>query len=290
MEERTKIMIGQRLCVGFDGLTAPQEYIDLVCRYKVGNVILFRRNAGSFYQLRRLCAELHRMIRWETGHAPYIMIDEECGRVSRLAHIAAPTPCAMAIGATNDPENAYRIGRMIGEELRAVGVNFNLAPVLDCLINPLSPIGNRCFATDPQKAADFGTAYLRGLQETGVLACAKHFPGLGGTPVDSHLSLPVIEKSAGEAESTELVSFRAAVEAGVMGIMSAHVAFPAFEPERIPGTVSRKVITGLIRDRMHFGGIILSDGMEMNAVKDLFGIPDIEMDTAVLKAAGEIKQ
>ena len=274
MTEQQKIMIGQRLSVGFDGLTIPQEYVDLVRRYKVGNVILFRRNVGSFDQLRGLCTDLRELILRETGHTPYIMIDEECGRVSRLAHIATATPCAMAIGATNDTENAYRIGRLIGDELRAVGVNFNLAPVLDCLTNPAAPHGNRCFAADPDKTADFGVAYLRGLQERGVLACAKHFPGQGDTLVDSHLGLPVIEKSAEEAERVELVSFRAAVEAGIRGIMSAHVVFPAFEPEHIPCTVSRNVITGLIRERMRFDGIILSDGMEMNAVKDMFGIPD----------------
>ena len=272
MNEQTKIMIGQRLSVGFQGLTIPQEYIDLVRNYKVGNVILFRRNVESFEQLSALCRDLRALIRRETGHEPFIMIDEECGRVSRLAHIACETPCAMAIGATDDPQNAYKIGQLIGQELRAVGVNFNLAPVLDCLTNPAAPHGNRCFAVDPDKTAAFGVAYTKGLQEQGVLACAKHFPGQGDTNVDSHLGLPVVDKPQEAVWNTELVSFRAAVKAGVQGIMSAHVVFPAFEPEHIPGTVSRNVITGLIREKMGFEGIIVSDGMEMNAVKDMFGI------------------
>ena len=274
MNEEMKIRIGQRLSVGFDGATIPQEYEELIKNYKIGNVILFRRNVESYDQLKALCADLRELILKETGHEPYIMIDEECGRVSRLAHVATPTPSAMAIGATGDVQNAYQIGHLIGEELRAVGVNFNLAPVLDCLTNPAAPHGNRCFAVEPEKTAAFGNAYLQGLQEMGVLACAKHFPGQGDTAVDSHLGLPVVDKPEEAVWNTELVSFQSAVKAGIKGIMSAHVVFPAFEPEHIPGTVSRNVITGLIREKMGFQGIILSDGMEMNAVMDMFGIEE----------------
>ena len=274
MNEEMRIRIGQRLSVGFDGFTIPQEYVDLVKRYKVGNVILFRRNVQSYAQLKALCASLRELIERETGYEPYIMIDEECGRVSRLGHIATQTPCAMAIGATGDPENAYQIGRLIGQELRSVGVNFNLAPVLDCLTNPAAPHGNRCFGNKPEQIKRFGNAYLKGLQEMGVLACAKHFPGQGDSLVDSHLGLPVVDKPAEAVWNNELVSFQAAVDAGIKGIMSAHVVFPAFEPEHVPGTVSRKVITGLIREKMGFKGIILSDGMEMNAVMDMFGIEE----------------
>lgn len=269
-----RLMIGQRLAVGFDGPTIPQDFVDLVREYKVGNVILFRRNVQSFEQLRTLCADIRALIVRETGIEPYIMIDEECGRVSRLEHIAVKTPCALAIGATGDPENARKIGRLIGEELRAAGVNFNLAPVLDCLTHPEAAGGNRSFATEPEKVAEFGVAYIQGVQETGVLACGKHFPGHGDTDVDSHLALPVVDKPAEVVWNRELVSFRAGIAAGLKAIMSAHVVFPAFEPERIPGTVSRNVITGLMREKLGFKGIILSDGMEMNAVMDMFGIEE----------------
>ena len=269
-----KLLIGQRLSVGFDGPVIPKDFIDLVREYKVGNVILFRRNVQSYEQLRSLCADIRTLILNETGLEPYIMLDEECGRVSRLEHIAAATPCALAIGATGDPENARKIGRLISEELRAAGINFNLAPVLDCLTHPEASDGNRCFATEPEKVAEFGCAYIEGLQEGGVLGCAKHFPGHGDTNVDSHLALPVVDKPYDVVWNRELVSFRAAIAAGVKGIMSAHVVFPAFEPERIPGTVSRNVITGLMREKLGFNGIILSDGMEMNAVMDMFGIEE----------------
>ena len=269
-----KLMIGQRLAVGFFGLTVPDDLAELVREYKVGNIILFRRNVQDYEQLRKLCADLRELIVRETGLEPFIMIDEECGRVSRLEHIATPTPCALAIGATNDPENARKIGRLIGEELRAAGVNVDLAPVVDCLTHPEAAGGNRCFATEPEKVAEFGVAYIQGLQETGVLGCAKHFPGHGDTAVDSHLALPVVDKPEEEVWNLELVSFRAAFAAGVRCVMSAHVVFPAFEKERIPGTLSRNVITGLMRERLGFKGIIFSDAIEMNAVKDLFGIEE----------------
>ncbi len=274
MKEEWKRLIGQRLAVGFDGFTVPEEYIRLVKEYQVGNVILFRRNVKDYDQLRALCESLRRLITEETGLEPYIMIDEECGSVSRLAHIAAQTPSAMAIGATGKTENAYQIGRLIGEELKAVGVNFNLAPVLDVLTNPAAAHGNRCFGTEPEQVAAFGCEYVRGLQETGVLACGKHFPGHGDTVVDSHLGLPVVEKTQEEVRRVELTPFRAAVNSGLKGIMSAHVVFPAFEPERVPATVSRRVMTGLVREELGFRGILLSDGMEMNAVMDMFGMEE----------------
>ena len=275
MSEEIRRLLGQRLSVGFDGFTVPDEYRALVRKYKIGNAILFRRNVRDFEQLKALCADLRALISEEMGLEPFIMIDEECGSVSRLAHIAAPTPCAMAIGATDDPENAYRVGRLVGEELRAVGVNFNLAPDLDCFTNPdSSVIGNRSFAHEPEKAALFGARYARGLRDAGVVACGKHFPGHGDTAQDSHLDLPIVDKSAEAVRATELVPFQAAIRDGIDAIMSAHVVFPAFEPERVPSTVSRRVMTGLLREEMGFKGLIVSDGMEMNAVMNLFGIEE----------------
>ena len=274
-DEALKIRLGQRLSVGFEGTVLPKEYVDLVKEYKVGNAVLFRRNVQSYAQLKALCAQLRDVIQSETGHVPFIMIDEECGSVSRLAHIAAPTPCAMAIGATDDARNAYRIGRLVGEELGAAGINFNFGPVLDCFTNPDNAvIGNRCFSTSPEKTAAMGVAYMKGLQETGVIACGKHFPGHGDTATDSHLALPIVEKSMDEMRKTELVSFTAAIREGLDAIMTAHVVFPALEPDRVPATVSRRVMTGLLREEMGFEGIIVSDGMEMKAVMDLFGIEE----------------
>lgn len=273
--EALKIKLGQRLAVGFDGTSVPEEYRQLIREYKIGNVILFRRNVGSFDQLKAMCRELRQLILQETGHEPFITIDEECGSVSRLAPIAGETPCAMALGATGKPENAYRIGQTIGENLRALGINFDLAPVLDCFTNPDNSVcGNRSFGRDPALVAEFGAHYIRGMQDAGVMACGKHFPGHGDTAVDSHLALPLVDQPMDVVRNRELVSFRAAIEAGVAGIMSAHVVFPAMEPDRVPSTVSRRVMTGLLREEMGFEGIIISDGMEMNAVMELYGIEE----------------
>ena len=273
--QELKRALGQCLGVGFDGYTVPDEFRELIREYKIGSVILFRRNVQSYEQLCALCDELQRLIQKETGLPAFIMADEECGSVSRLGHLTGATPSAMAIGVTGDKENARRIGRIAGEQLSAAGVNFNLAPVLDCFSNPdNTACGNRCFSSSPEEVAAFGLAYIRGLRETGVIACGKHFPGHGDTAVDSHLALPIVNKTLDEMRRVELVPFAAAVRDGVDAIMSAHVVFPAVEPERVPSTVSRRVLTGLLREEMGFDGLIVSDAMEMHAVLDLFGVEE----------------
>lgn len=275
MTEELKLLLGQCLCVGFDGPAIPEEYEKLVKEYKIGNALLFKRNVKSYEQLRDLCENLTRLILNETGHVPFIMSDEECGGVSRIGHIAAPTPCAMAIGSTGDPENAYMLGRITGEELRACGINMAIGPVLDCYSNPDNTvIGNRSYGKDPQTVTEFGLAYKRGLEEAGVFPCAKHFPGHGDTAVDSHLAVPVVEKTEEAFRETELVSFKAAIDEGIEAIMSAHIVLPAMDPARVPSTVSKKIMTGLLREELGFQGLLLTDGMEMKAVMDLYGIEE----------------
>ncbi len=275
MNSEARLILGQLLAAGFDGPVIPPEFERLVRQYKVGNVILFKRNVESYEQLRALCGDLRALIEGETGHAPIIMAGEDGGSVSRIAHIAAQTPCPMAVGATGDPENARTVGRWIGKAMRAVGVNMDFGPVLDVFSNPDNAvIGTRSFGPDPETASAFGTAFLRGLREAGVMGCGKHFPGHGDTAVDSHLALPIVDKPMEMVRGTELVSFTAAIRHGIDAIMTAHVVFPAMEPERIPSTVSRRVMTGLLRQELGFGGILVSDGMEMNAVKELFGMEE----------------
>ncbi|MCR4884545.1 MAG: beta-N-acetylhexosaminidase [Clostridiales bacterium] len=273
-ETELRHLIGQRLAVGFEGTSIPEEYAALVHDWKIGNVILFRRNIESFEQIRHLNQELRELIAQETGLEPYIMLDEECGSVSRLGAIAVTTPCAMAIGATEKPENAFRIARIIGQELRAAGFNLNLAPVLDVCTKPDSANGNRIFSSSPEEVAEFGKAYIRGLSCEGIFATGKHFPGHGDTNVDSHFSLPVVQKDRKSIEQTELVSFKAAIDSGIHAIMSAHVVYPALDPACVPATVSRPILTTLLRDQLGFKGLLLSDGMEMKAVMDLYGIED----------------
>lgn len=241
-------LLGQRLAVGFDGYEIPQELRQLAEEYRIGNVILFRRNVHDREQLRKLCSDLTALILRCTGQPPLIMMDEECGSVSRLAAITGATPSAMAIGAAGDLSLARETGRLIGRELRSLGINMNLAPVLDVMINPRNRvIGNRAFGSDPMTVSRMACSYMEGLRSAGILACGKHFPGHGDTGVDSHVGLPCIEKSEDAIRRVELAPFRAAIAQGIPAIMSAHVVFPAFEPAHCPATVSRRVMTGLLR-------------------------------------------
>ena len=274
-KENLAVTVGQRICAGFTGTEVTPEIRDLIRKHKVGNILLFSRNVTGFEQLQALCAELKELILAETGLPPFLMIDEEGGEITRIGHLAGDTPCAGALGASGDPENARCIGWIIGKRLLAAGLNMDLAPVLDCLSQPENAaMGNRCFSWDPEQVALFGRAYIEGIRESGVLTCVKHFPGHGDTSVDSHFALPVIRKSLDDIRRTELVSFREAIRIGTDAVMSAHIVFPALEPDRLPATISSRVLSDLLRKQLGFSGLIVSDGMEMKAVLDLFPLPE----------------
>ncbi len=184
---------------------------------------------------------------------------------------ATSFPSLMAFGATGDPRHAYQLGRITALEARAMGVHVPFAPVLDVNNNPDNPIINiRSFGEDPKAVADLGVALVRGLQDYGAVATGKHFPGHGDTGTDSHLELPLIEVGRERLEDIELVPFRAAIDAGMQGIMTAHIAVPAISGEAIPATVSHRVLTGLLRADMGFDGIVFTDAMDMAAVNRLY--------------------
>ena len=183
-----KEKIGQLVIVGFDGYEVNDELRDLVKTYKAGNIVLFTRNIKSIEQLYKLNKDLHELVLQETGVMPLISIDQEGGMVTRIMDGATFCPGNMTL-ATSDVENAYKIGKIMGEELRALGVNYNLAPSLDINNNPNNPvIGVRSYSDDPVKVAKYGKNYINGLQSKGIIATAKHFPGHGDTNVDSHKS------------------------------------------------------------------------------------------------------
>lgn len=272
MELTVRQMLGQKLVFGFHGTVLPEEFKNLLREYKIGNVILFLRNVESAAQVRRLCAEIQRLIWEETGLPAFIMIDQEGGMVSRLPETAVNVPGAMAVAATGKPENARLASEITIRQLRGLGVNFNLAPVMDVNSNPQNPvIGNRSYGDEAEKVAAFGAAAIAPYTQSGVLCCAKHFPGHGDTAVDSHLGLPRVDKTAEELEQLELIPFRAAMAAGVSAVMMSHVMFPNIEPERVPCTMSRRMVTGLLKERLGFRGLILTDCMQMGAIQDFFG-------------------
>jgi beta-N-acetylhexosaminidase len=179
----------------------------------------------------------------------------------------------MALAASGDSEAVYAATRITIQELRSIGVNLNLAPSLDINSNPNNPvIGVRSFGATPRRVAEFAGAALRAYRDEGFLCCGKHFPGHGDTSVDSHLTLPRVDKTLSELEACELATFRAAIERDIPAIMSSHILFPQVERQNLPATMSRTIITGLLKERMGFSGLVLSDAMEMNAIKEFYGV------------------
>ena len=274
MEMTVKQMLGQKLVFGFYGTQLPEEFKELVREYRIGNVILFSRNIESADQMRRLCAEIQSFILEVTGYPAFIVIDQEGGIVSRLPGDAVTVPNAMAVSATGDPDNARIAAEITVRQLRGLGANFNMAPVLDVNTNPRNPvIGVRSFGDDPEKAARFGEATVRAYENTGIFCCGKHFPGHGDTSVDSHLGLPRIDKTLEQLEEAELIPFRRCIEAGIPAIMTSHILFPKIEPENVPCTMSRTIITGLLKEKLGFQGLVFSDCLEMDAIQDYYGTP-----------------
>jgi beta-N-acetylhexosaminidase len=261
---------GQTLMIGFEGLTLTPELREMIERYHIGGVILFERNIASPDQVAQLTTDLQRVAR-ESGKPPLLIgIDQEGGRVVRLREQAGfvEFPSAMAVAATGDPCNARHVAQALAIELRAVGINVDFAPVLDVNNNPTNPvIGTRSFGCDPRYVAQYGVAFIEAMQAEGVLAFGKHFPGHGDTGVDPHFALPMIVHSLNQLESIEFVPFYAAFAAQVAGIVSAHVIFPALDPTPgRPATLSPAVLTGLLRDRMGYDGLLVTDSLEMGAL------------------------
>ena len=275
--------LGQRLAAGFQGLEPPEEFLRLIKEYKVGNIILFRRNIQDGPQLKKLCATLRKLVEEETGVTPFITIDQEGGVVTRLPESEVNIPGAMAVAATGNPRNAYDMGLLTAQELRSYGVDFNLAPVMDINCNPDNPvIGVRSYGDTPERVTEYGSQMVRGLLDGGVYCSLKHFPGHGDTAVDSHLGLPCIDRSFDELMQRELKPFIAGIEAGAPAVMTTHILFPQIEPEHIPATMSRRIMTGLLREKLGFGGIIISDCMEMDAIKKFYGTVNGVLDLAEL--------
>lgn len=254
------------LTVGFYG----QELSDTLKRLLdrgVGGVVLFARNVGTAEEVARLIRD----IKAYAGRPLIVGLDQEGGLVARLRQGFTRIPPMRAVGALNDVGVAERVGRVLGRELRAVGVDLNYAPVLDIDTNPDNPIiGNRSFSRDPEVVARLGVALARGIEAEGVASCGKHFPGHGDTSQDSHQELPHLPHALERLEQVELVPFRAAVEARLASIMTAHVVFDALDRD-YPATMSRAVLHGILREKMGYDGLIITDDLEMKAIAEHYG-------------------
>ena len=261
--------VGQLIMVGFDG-TQANEAIEAHIRQRfVGGVVLFSRNIETPQQTAELTNQLQRLTEATTRQIPlFIGIDQEGGWVIRLREGATVLPGNMALGATDSTELAERAGEITAVELAAVGVNLNFAPVVDVNNNPQNPvIDRRSFGESPELVSRLGVAYIHGLQRNGVLATAKHFPGHGDTTVDSHFDLPTVNHDRERIHALELYPFRAAIDADVAAIMTAHIIYPAFDPDR-PATLSPAILTDLLREELGFDGLLITDDMEMKAIDE----------------------
>ena len=259
--------VGQLIMVGFEGTQANTAIETHIRQRFVGGVVLFSRNIQSPQQMAKLTNELQRLARGTVRQIPLLIgIDQEGGWVIRLKKGATVLPGNMALGATDSTELAERAGEITAVELSAVGVNLNFAPVMDVNNNPRNPvIGRRSFGGSPELVSRLGVAYIRGLQRNGVLATAKHFPGHGDTTVDSHFDLPTVSHDLKCIHALELKPFRAAIDAGVAAIMTAHIVYPALDADR-PATLSPAILTDLLRQELGFDGLLITDDMEMKAI------------------------
>ena len=260
---------GQLLFVGFDGLTPPDGLLEKISAGRIGGVILFARNIETPAQVRSLSQNLHR-------HAPQdlpllLAIDQEGGPVQRLRAPWTEWPPMRALGENDDTTGTRQTAGAIAQELIDCGIYLNFAPVVDVDSNPANPIiGNRSFSRDPEKVARHARAFIQTLQEKGVAACAKHFPGHGDTDCDSHLELPRLNHDLERLRRIELKPFLAAIEAGVASIMTAHILFPQLDAHR-PATLSGPILR-ILREEFGYNRVIFSDDLEMKAMANHFSI------------------
>jgi beta-N-acetylhexosaminidase len=272
----------ERLFVwGFDGTSVSTGLKAVLRAHPVAGAILFKRNIGTLEGLRGLNRDLKKI----GGRRFLIAIDEEGGRVSRLPPTALKLPPADFWGKFYEREKDLRLvtrmGRLLGRELKSVGVNLDFAPVLDVHSNPKNPIiGDRAFSSDPKTAAKVALAFAEGLKRAGILTCGKHFPGHGDTETDSHVTLPKVPRSRASLDRIELLPFRKAVAARIPMLMTAHVVYRALDP-KLPATLSPKILQDLLRKTMGYRGVVISDDLQMKAVSRNFA-PD---EAAVLALA-----
>lgn len=261
--------IGQLFVTGFSGIEPSNEFLSLVENEKVGNVILFSHNISDKEQLGNLNRLLYKKIIDSTSIIPIISVDEEGGVVTRLPKDTAIMPSLMAQAKTKDKQLIYEGAKITGDQLKALGINMNLAPVLDINCNWKNPvIGVRSFGEKAEDVCNYAKEAERGYKDAGILCCGKHFPGHGDTEVDSHLGLPVIEKSLMDLEKRELKPFIELIKQQIPAITIAHAVVKALDSNGVPCTVSKTVITEYLREKLGYKGIILSDCMEMNAMKE----------------------
>jgi len=267
--DEARQLIGQRLMLAFEGYEAPAEVIEWIKERPPAGFTLFRaKNAESPVQIRALTDSLQEAAATAGSGPLLIATDQEGGQLNALGEQPTDFPGNMALGATRDPKLAQRVGKAIGLEMAAMGLNVNYAPDSDINRNPDNPnVGIRSFGDDPELVAEMSAAMVTGLQSAGVAATAKHFPGNGSSSLDPHFGVPVLKHDAQWLKEVEFLPFQAAMEAGVRLVMTAHIGLPALTglPD-LPATLSREIMTGLLRDQLGFRGLLITDALDMKAI------------------------
>ena len=271
---------------GFEGTRVSCPLRSLFRHYPPGGLILFKRNLESPKQIRVLTKELQAL-----SHEPLLIgIDQEGGRVSRLPEPFTQLPPAAVWGRIyemeKDPKVIFRVGRYLAQELLSVGINTDFAPVLDVNSNPKNPIiGDRAFSDNPKIAAQAAGAFYLGMKREGVVTCGKHFPGHGDTKTDSHLTLPRVTKDLRSLQRVELFPFREAIKKAMPMLMTAHVVYDAWD-KRNPATLSRAILHDLLRRKMGFRGVVVSDDLQMKAISKKYSL--VEASLSALRAAVDL--
>src|SRR5687767_5556203 len=250
---------GQLAIAGFAGHSIPADLRKLAKEFDLGGIILFARNVESPEQV----AEIAREAQLLAGELPlWVSVDQEGGRVARLKSPFTIWPPMLTLGRSGDEALTARFARALAAELKAVGISLDYTPVLDVHTNPKNPvIGDRALAERAEDVARLGRVLIRALQGAGIAACGKHFPGHGDTSTDSHFELPLVEHPPDRLDAVELLPFKAAIEADVASIMTAHILMPALDEER-PATLSPRVVTGMLKNDLGYQGLVLSDDLE----------------------------
>jgi len=259
--------IGQLVMAGMPGPHMDDGTVALIRDYNIGGIILFSRNIQDPLQLANLCGQLQDMAVKNHGRPLLLAVDQEGGRVARLREPFTVFEGNSAIGRSDRPvEKALEFGEITAREMKLVGLNMNLAPVLDVQRGEVEKhLAGRSFGEEPDQVALLGRTVIAALQENGIMAVAKHFPGLGRTSVDPHFQLPRIDIDFDEMDAINLPPFRAAIDEGVSAIMTSHAIYPAIDPEN-PATLSPGILRNLLRQKMDFEGLLMTDDLEMGAI------------------------
>lgn len=275
--------IGQMLLVGFNGTSVNDELNRLIEDEKVGGLILFKGNIETSLQLKSLVEDIKKL---DASVPLFISIDEEGGRISRLPDDINKFPSASEIGSKDDEEYSYENGIKMGKLLSSYGINMDFAPVLDIYSNTKNTvIGDRAFGNNEEIVSTMGIAMMKGLQDENIIACVKHFPGHGDTEVDSHVGLPIVYKTLEELEKFEFIPFKKAIESNCDVVMVSHIVLNEIDSKN-PSSLSKTVISGLLRENLGFDKVVITDDMNMSAITNTISVEKASIES--IKAGSDI--